>query len=133
MKNRPIKFRVWDKKEKRILGVFGFGDLYGHSVGNVTFLFDGKDVDNHDFVFMQYTGLLDKDGKEIYEGDVVRFYDRVWRVDFEMAAFTLIGLSEHRNPDGSQFTNSDDLLGNYFKVLEVIGNIYENPELLGKL
>ena len=75
----------------------------------------------NEFILMQYTGLKDKNGKEIYEGDVVKCssgcpHQVVWQHDFfGMPMWYLSGLNE-----GYAWTETE----------EVIGNIYENPELL---
>ena len=75
---------------------------------------------------MQYTGLKDKNGKEIYEGDVVK-------ADIDGA--TYITYWEEKEI-GFRFRQSNDLNEPYLTVglpiddIEIIGNIYENPELL---
>ena len=125
---REIKFRAWDKDLKQmgfILGIYltpngwvdmetepgDSGEEWGARLLNVD--------------LMQFTGLHDKNGKEIYEGDVVKsqfpyndkFLDNidgvVWHI--ETAGFML----------GPRMCNDR-------WILEVIGNIYENPELLNK-
>ena len=80
------------------------------------------------YVLMQFTGLTDKNGKEIYEGDVVGLlgtshsFEIFW--DDKFGAWSLI-LQEHG------FAPAEDhLLGNCLDDVEVIGNIYENPDLL---
>ncbi|WP_297456036.1 YopX family protein [Persephonella sp.] len=94
---------------------------------NDTFYFDG-----HEAHLMQYTGLKDKNGKEIYEGDIVRVnidelppYTTVGQIVYSAPAFAL------KNKSGA-LESLELLIMNYApeKVLEVIGNIYENPELL---
>ena len=71
------------------------------------------------FIWMQFTGLLDKNGKEIYEGDILKWNDEVsqvmWRLYDSMFEIEKIfnGFSERVTSD-----------------YEIIGNIYENPELL---
>jgi len=82
-----------------------------------------------DCVLMQYTGLKDKNGKEIYEGDIVHVTDffhgdaKVYKgvVKFVGGYYQIEG-QDIRNAPLGWIISSDDL--------EVIGNIYENPELL---
>ena len=61
---REIKFRAWDTRQKKMVGDFDSGFNYRW--------FECQHKDCH--VLMQYTGLKDKNGKEIYEGDVVQFH-----------------------------------------------------------
>lgn len=77
------------------------------------------------FIPLQYTELRDKSGKEIYEGDIVRFGHFVWAVLFDEGSWALSPSQEVPDVDTVEF------LYNYSgEILEVIGNIYENPELL---
>lgn len=91
---------------------------------------------------MQFTGLLDKNGKEIYEGDVLfrREDDEYYRVDsmFPVHRHTHVTNIGYRNTDGGfvlrdnpagQIDNMDDWMS-WPEMYEVIGNIYENPDLL---
>lgn len=61
---REIKFRAWDKENSEMT-LFTFDDVSSGQVGN-------NDQYISEMVVMQYTGLLDKNGKEIYEGDIIR-------------------------------------------------------------
>jgi uncharacterized phage protein (TIGR01671 family) len=123
--NRPIKFRVWDKRETK-----------GRSTQNM--LYDAQlhhlwqdFVDYPGYELMQYTGLTDKNGKEIYEGDIVQYnqnssYDNMdfiakWSDD-------KLGFIFQSN-SGEQLVNQTPHL-NRFKHLEVVGNIFEHSELL---
>ena len=120
---REIKFRAWDGT--RFLNKTFFDRNWYNS--------DNKCVkalvpeDQHYLKIMQYTGLKDKNGKEIYEGDIVnwflhtlkRKYVSVIEWDDDLASFCL------KNKDWTEF----DFI-KVFSSLEVIGNIYENPELL---
>lgn len=79
---------------------------------------------NEKYKIMQYTGLHDKNGKEIYEGDIVKanFFNKeiTGKIEFAFGAFFVTGSAVS---DNQMFIFSD---------YEVIGNIYENPELLEK-
>ncbi len=117
---REIKFRVWDKEKERLLLV----DIEGMDSGSMN-VKDWDDViypfDEDDCILMQYTGLKDKNGKEIYEGDIITIYEGeiMAEVKFKNGAFCYFYDNEH---DFTDFGND----------AEIIGNIYENPELLEK-
>jgi uncharacterized phage protein (TIGR01671 family) len=125
---REIKFRAWDKIHKEIKEVAiiswisRFAALWNVR-GNVRITIDR---DFGDIELMQYTGLKDKNGKEIYEGDIV--YAKCCEKYLEVY-WNDIGCG------GWWFTEKID--GDMYPVgkidldwLEVKGNIYENPELL---
>jgi uncharacterized phage protein (TIGR01671 family) len=123
---RPIKFRAWDRNIKDWLN---HGDWWlitptGHvcfkgSAGpNLVF----PDSDQH--VLMEFTGLLDKNGKEIYEGDILRMdaWDRPQQVKFIEGAFCLADKEGEFTGDIHYIHYAD------IPQASVIGNIYENPE-----
>jgi uncharacterized phage protein (TIGR01671 family) len=139
---REIKFRAWDKEEGIMLTWYKWADEIKDAIP-----YDAGDEWTERCILMQYTGLKDKNGKEIYEGDIYR-YGRFALNDEEK-----FGRDCYKNlPSG---INKDDittehrrykLLWNYHALLrlqrqiennpdvdgvEVIGNIYENPEILG--
>jgi len=133
MKN---KFRFWDKKQK----IKGFN----------AFICDNEILNFHpvcstdpdlmrvsrcpqpQVIAMQFTGLKDKNGKEIYEGDIVNFENRIkgkliGTITFEASAF-IIGCNSLNDSYDLliDYTNSE----RFCEDIEVIGNIYENPELM---
>ena len=125
---REIKFRAWHKEEKII------GEVLGIDILHKEIFFSNEDVDCYehsdfkDIELMQYTGLYDKNEKEIYEGDIVK-----------LRANHGIGVVKYYDEWGAfvvEYIKSKPLtvLGmSYYKEdIEVIGNIYENPELLGE-
>ena len=135
------KFRAWIKTEKRMIETDDLLDIdYENEVITTQQVYfenglpDDRDLDN--FVFeeiklMQSTGLVDKNGKEIFEGDIVQFEDC-----YEVSDFLYIntGIIEWCQ-GGFHITNRDsvlmeDLLDGDSLDVTIIGNIYENPELL---
>ena len=80
---------------------------------------------DNDLVFMEYTGLKDTNGAEIYEGDIVEIEKETrWEVVFNKGCFKRASI-EH--PISNLYLLGESPLDS----IEVIGNIYENPELLG--
>jgi len=132
---REIKFRAWDKKKKEWVGyeVGGVMDLTYSGKCNA-FMFDNDNLDIPESVeWTQYTGLKDKNGKEIYEGDIfdcpysneTKNHHR-WRVIWGniSGGFVLQRIGEACNQNQVHQTVSN------LVHREIIGNIYENPELI---
>lgn len=115
---REIKFRAWDYKRKKMaIDVLD------------CFQFDNEFFPNHSKdVLMQYTGLNDKNGTEIYEGDIVRAASegewRIGEIAWGMAGFFIRLKTAPNIWYLSKGHNGEDM------HCEIIGNIYENPELL---
>lgn len=128
--NREIKFRAWFSLDKKMVEHENLSMQYDRDEG-FTFAFDYMsyfDEENMkgtlNFELMQYTGLKDKNGKEIYEGDLLKDGKGVGEVKWvqEHCAFLIRTL----NPHMYHYLESDERL----TESEVTGNIYENPELL---
>lgn len=134
---REIKFRSWDSKDRlmreKIEGRYWLG--LEIDTGKLVNIEEGKVIDapKDRIILMQFTGLHDKNGKEIWEGDVVKvpshfegdreYKDSVAHVYFseESAEFQIDGR-------GCGYVSMFDFVNNYEG--EVIGNIYENSNLL---
>lgn len=128
--NREIKFRAWDKLRKGMVPVTG---LVWDNRGLALDTFDYRDTDqwerSGDYTLMQYTGLSDKNGVEIYEGDVLR-YQQVQMPDEQGIVLDTIWYTNARvewdGVDGCWVIKHQRCEGRP----EVIGNIYEHPHLL---
>lgn len=111
--SRPIKFRAWDGQR------FVYWSM-GHDHSS---FIEAIGIDQNRQPAQEYTGLKDKNGKEIYEGDIFEFTEakkrRKGQVVFEDAMFKM------KDASGWGATT----LQNQYDM-QVIGNIYENPELL---
>ena len=131
---REYKFRVWDTENKEMLKVqeLDFKDtFYGGRLSIRTDQYNDY-FDIEDMILMKYTGLKDKNGKEIYEGDIIfdSFYERKAKVVFLEGAFWLDYIDDFKEYE--TIHKRYQLLANYDNksVLEVIGNIYDNKKLL---
>lgn len=131
---REIKFRIWDKdmKKMRICGTDTHDSMYFDQDGNASYynlqngcgsLPDGSGT----YDLMQFTGLRDKNGREIYEGDIMQDSDDCYNI-VEWSSECGAWLVRTVMADGSQ--GYTEHLADYNGVWKVIGNIYENPELL---
>ena len=120
------KFRAWLKKEQKMDNYIDHiswleDELYCIGDG-ITYMVSAEDL-----VLMQSTGLVDKNGKEIFEGDILDYRGRKalvrWHGSYASFIYRFVDELQKRN------TEWKPLYLAYMKC-EIIGNIYENPELL---
>ena len=129
------KFRAWDETQHKMLQVdcieFIDGKAYwveaSPADGNVQGGNDGPVGDNSQLKLEQYTGLKDANGKEIYEGDIVK----------SSYKYAQPKISQVIMEDGNSYilgedlaTGNEMLVSDHINEIEVIGNVHTNPELL---
>jgi len=133
---REIKFRVWDKNRKRMYFWENIEAI--HNNGILVIVADNNDwmLVPPNYELLQYTGLKDEQGKEIYEGDIIRYTYHIGGLEFpncietikwdiEITGFLPLSDYDVTEDDQSECCPIPE-------TIEVIGNIYENPELLEK-
>lgn len=118
---REIKFRAWDGERLKQVTLWGFHE---------GFIMTSKgSMDEDEYKVMQYTGLKDKNGIEIYEGDLITIMNPFIKQE-------AIGVAEivfsHEYVGGWVAQSANDYLniGTRTHMISVVGNKYENPELL---
>lgn len=117
------KFRAWLKNDKKMIEV-SFIDydtkLIGLNIDLEVIIFDFDDV-----ILMQSTGLKDKNGQEIFEGDIVQFFDSIYTVFYDIKEG-----SYRLEPHDDRWVV--DYMSNFSseESFEVVGNLYENKEYL---
>jgi uncharacterized phage protein (TIGR01671 family) len=125
---REFKFRAWDKHVEKMLF---WNDLYSYDLHG---FFDDPTTED-DIIFMQYTGLKDKNDKEIYDGDILKSFahpDIPLLHKIEWSDKYNGWFAKNVNNKGSDYKTGDVQLFVYAKHNDfgIIGNMYENPGLL---
>jgi uncharacterized phage protein (TIGR01671 family) len=136
---REIRFRAWNGAQMRFIED---GEILLNHQGLLAPDEMYEEWTSRDWPLMQYTGLKDKNGKEIYEGDVIRwkyesdspnsfqgvveYADRIIKVGWEHDDTRFVGFTIRCDDKGEEWFAAFPNL----KDIEIIGNIYENPELL---
>ena len=122
-----LKFRAWDKTAKKMSKVTAIDfstkpfRVFYKAYGNENYF-------NQDAILMQSTGLKDKNGKEIFEGDIVRYLDGEYSFVgvVENSAFGIYAKNKYDNYGFEDFADENTKEAD----VVVIGNIYENKELI---
>lgn len=138
--SREIKFRAWDKKSKKIReidciafhnkrGAFDFDSSNTPKVINVwgRDMIEDKDCilhrEENDVILMQFTGLTDKNGINIYEEDILKASESIVKIVFSGRGYEGIYLNKEEK-------HEPPIQNNNYLQWEVIGNSFESPELL---
>lgn len=154
MENRTIKFRIWDKENKKmyfpsdendymlLMGDSGYFSVQYHANYNIdTDKYKDLSVVNsldNELELMQFTGLLDKNGKEIYEGDVIQIHDpelddgmgpnyQLRTIEYKSGGFLLEW--DYGDYDITYLGWALEWLSQRGITVEVIGNVYYHPKL----
>jgi len=128
MRQREIKFRAWDTAHK---SWYFYGEELNSLAPEIMELNKETQFSWKDIVLQQFTGLKDKNGKEIYEGDILR---QLYMGNWIIAPMIW---NEAKAQFGMDAVVEDDGIPSHIEIVipkeqapEIIGNIYENPDLL---
>ena len=118
--SREIKFRAWDKRHNSMEYI---NDLYWFEENGI------HDFNDDNYIFMQNTGLKDKNEKEIYDSDIVKVTWGSGKIVFyEVIYCESLGYHYLRDTKNKE---DDDIICIYdYSQMDVIGNVFNNPELL---
>ncbi|MFD1430606.1 YopX family protein [Lacticaseibacillus mingshuiensis] len=131
---REIKFRVWDHNTNTMMipDYFEFydGKIDWIEAGREAGPESGNDGFSDQFEIMQYIGLHDKNGREIYEGDIIVTHPKT-KYETPKSGVVQYGdcrpMFQYKSGDGEEYSIWNN---NFYRTYEVIGNIFENPKLL---
>lgn len=118
-----FKFRAWDKENKKYIYGVEKGLEFYSTAGNLRVMTLAEIAESSKYNLEQCTGLKDKKGKLIYEGDIVETHDYTTehsQIVWDKGCYVL------KSKDAAIYEH----LSNYEKQCAIIGNIHENPELL---
>ncbi|GAA3195579.1 YopX family protein [Lentilactobacillus kefiri] len=127
--SREIKFRIWRAPDEytKVSWMESWDSLMNYSMSDIF------QLDNPDDVLEQFTGLKDRNGKDIYEGDILAWHSNIYRkhdwvglVLYRGAGFAVQESDKsYSSPEWLDCACRKDA-----NIIEVIGNVHDNPELL---
>lgn len=123
---REFKMKAWLKKEKKMVAIIGIDFNYEYiryTEDSNLFNENYKTAEFKDIELLQFTGLKDNGGQELYEADVIKFNDGI---------DDIYGLISYDDEDGTyrvSYENITEHLSEREGDFEIVGNIFENPDL----
>lgn len=123
---KELKIKAWLKKEKKMVSIIGIDFNYEYiryTEDDNLFNSDYKVAELKDIELLQFTGLKDNGGQELYEADVIKFNDGI---------DDIYGLISYDDEDGTyrvSYENITEHLSEREGDFEIVGNIFENPQL----
>ena len=123
---KELKIKAWLKKEKKMVAIIGIDFNYEYiryTEDDNLFNENYKTAEFKDIELLQFTGLKDNGGQELYEADVIKFNDGI---------DDIYGLISYDDEDGSyrvSYENITEHLSDLEGDFEIVGNIFENPKL----
>lgn len=123
---KELKIKAWLKKEKKMVSIIGIDFNYEYikyTGDDNLFNEDYKTAEFKNIELLQFTGLKDNGGQELYEADVIKFNDGI---------DDIYGLISYDDEDGTyrvSYENITEHLSEREGDFEIIGNIFENPDL----
>ena len=123
---KELKIKAWLKKEKKMVAIIGIDFNYEYiryTEDSNLFNENYKTAEFKDIELLQFTGLKDNGGQELYEADVIKFNDGI---------DDIYGLISYDDEDGAyrvSYENITEHLSEREGDFEIVGNIFENPDL----
>lgn len=123
---KELKIKAWLKKEKKMVSIIGIDFNYGYiryTEDDNLFNENYKTAEFKNIELLQFTGLKDNGGQELYEADVIKFNDGI---------DDIYGLISYDDEDGTyrvSYENITEHLSEREGDFEIVGNIFENPDL----